>query len=163
MTAMPEPPQWDRLSRTGSGFTIWEETSGNGAKMSIALEQALGCCAARRGATLIAALCSRRTATTFYPAFATITSGFVVWLGRPLPSVGAQIFLVLFFGPFTLYFFEAKPRSRKKFSYLEDRVLIHPPVMRPISSIFEMTKASWLRLIHFFSETMRQKTRNFSS
>jgi len=34
-------------------------------------------------------------------------------------------------------FFGQSPEDRKKFPYLEDNVLIHPPVMRPISSIFE--------------------------
>jgi hypothetical protein len=38
MTHMPEPPQWDRLRRTGSGFSTWAEMSGSGAKMSFPAE-----------------------------------------------------------------------------------------------------------------------------
>ena len=90
MTAMPEPPQWDRLNRTSSGFTTWEEMSGSGARMNTVLEQAPACCAARRGSTLIATVCSRPTATAIYPAVEAMASGFVVWLGRPLPRRGER-------------------------------------------------------------------------
>jgi hypothetical protein len=92
-TAMPELPQWDRLSRTGSAFAIWEETSGSGVKMSIAPEKAAECCAARRGSSFFASLCSLRAASSIRPAIVTLASGFVVWLGRPLPSAGACLTL----------------------------------------------------------------------